>query len=364
MKGQQHMKASQKLPTGIRIRGDGFQAYIRVNGELSSKNFPAGTPLTVMKDWRERTRAEQTGHLPIGTPAEGVPFRVDAATYLAGLDPKMPSLVDQTRHVEQWVEAFGDRLRHSITAPDIAAVLNRWAVNGGFDGRPLANASLNRRRTVLMSLYAALDGRGGANVVRSVKTRYEAAKLEFRYLPIDEWEAIFAVMRPHSKTVARLRVILWTGLPHKQLTQLEPDDIDWRNKELRVRPRRKGRGQAAYHTLPLLDPAIEALTAFARLGAWGHFSHSSMHTALRRAVATLNKRRTASPVRTDLRPYDARHSFGTMMARLHKDDRALQKLMLHSTPAMLPRYTGAATDPRAKEMVSAVNAQLSSRPSV
>jgi integrase len=330
-----------KIAPGIRETATGYQAYVRVHGRFRSKNFPRDTPLSKLKDWRERTRA----HEKYGTgPAADAPtFRQDAKEYLTHA-AGMPSLADRTYHIEQWIDAFGDRPRQTITARDIRAQLERWRTTGRIDGGPLTAGSLNRRRTALMALYTVLDGRSAPNIVKDVPAYDESASATIRALPRAIVARLIWHIRRGSRTRARLRVLLWTGWPHALLMAITPADVDWNSGTVRVPPRQKGKGMQAA-TIPVLPRALLALRRFFALNAQGRFSASAMHSSLARAVAKENRwriRHKLPPLKA-VRPYDIRHSVGTWMAARVKDDRALKELLRTNSIA---RYTQGATDDR------------------
>ena len=119
-----------------------------------------------------------------------------------------------------------------------------------------------------------------------------------------------------------------------------------------VSPRRKGKGRRGVW-LPLLPGAVRALKDFDKWEAYGRFSTSSMRMSFLRAVDKLNERRARHkrpPL--DGRPYDLRHSFGTMLADGLQDDRAIQELMLHGTAQQTRRYTAKAAQARVSNAVA------------
>ena len=70
-----------------------------------------------------------------------------------------------------------------------------------------------------------------------------------------------------SKTKARLRLIAYTGLPHKQIKQLRPQDVNLRAGTLIVSARRKGKG-VERRSILLTAEGLEALRHFADLECW------------------------------------------------------------------------------------------------
>ena len=83
-----------------------------------------------------------------------------------------------------------------------------------------------------------------------------------------------------------------------------------------------------------------------------------MTAALARALADENAWREAHKKRKlkGVRPYDARHQFGHLIATLTSDECATQDLMLHSTNAQTRRYTGGAGRVRMRRAIDLVAA--------
>lgn len=361
-------KTSGALERGIRRDAHGLQAYVFVNGRQRAKRFPLDTPIGHIRAWREDQRVGARHQLEIGDEAPGG-FRRDVRAYLDTITD-MPTFEERKYRMAQWVEAFGLRSRHSITPAEIRQQLARWKRTGRYDGGPLSGASLNRRRTDLMHFYTVMNGRGAANPVKDVPAYPEHAGDQVRAHPWRVWYRLLARIgsrrwasrrpghqgqrAPDSKTRARLRLMLWTGWPHKQIAQLTPRDIDWAQGRVRVSRRQKGRGGHPAKWIPVLPPALVALRAFERADAWGPFSASSMHSALARAVAAENAWRTRwrRPTLPAIRPYDARHSALTLMATLTSDERVLQELALHSSASQTRRYTEGATEARLQAAIA------------
>jgi integrase len=165
---------------------------------------------------------------------------------------------------------------------------------------------------------------------------------------------------PYSQTKARLALMRWTGWPQGQIMRMQPGDIDWK-KAVFVRARRKGKGVAGAW-LPLLPQAWRVLRTFKRLGAWGDFSTGAARKSLRLAAEKIRKdERIPAPIRIeceDVTPYQFRHTFGTMVAALTKDNRAVQALLQHGDVRQTERYTKAAVDPRVLEAMATVTTAL------
>lgn len=336
------------MPTGIRRTKTGWRAYVRVKGRLYSKRFPRDAAITVMKDWRDRKKVAAK------TAAKITAFRlkaeptidVDAETYLQAVS-SMPSIKDRRLHIQEWAEHFSGRTRQGITPLDVRTRLERL-LSAGY-----SPATVNRRRTALMAFYSRLNGRSGYNPVRDVEKYPEDETPRAQSF----WTVyrVLALMPP-SKTRVRLRVLLWTGWPHMQIAKIQPEHLALARSLAYVTPRRKGKGRRGVW-LPLLPGAVIALHDFHLWDCYGPFSRSSMRQAFGRAIAKLNARRKRfhhPPL--SLRPYDLRHSFGTMLAERLQDDRAIQELMLHSKAEQTRRYTEAATHGRVLAAVTALSA--------
>jgi integrase len=322
------------------IRHDqyGTQAHFKRNGHQFTKRWKrAKYPdkkdrERLAREWIDnataRVRLEQP--LPDTTPR----FETDADTYLEAVT-SMPSYEDRAFHILEWARVFKGRDKATITPLEIRTQLERWRER-------LSASSCNKRRTALMSFYTKLQGRSGYNPVRDVEPypEYPELRAQHPYTIL----RILACMAP-SKTRCRLRVILTTGWPHAQVKRLEPRHLDLKNARAFVTPRRKGKGRAG-GWLPLLPSAVRALEEFVKWDCFGEFSHTAMYTMFQRALGRLNDHRAMLGLSalTDIRPYDARHTFATFLARQPSmDDRSLQVLLMHSRAEQTRRYTEAAT---------------------
>jgi integrase len=361
---------SKRKRAGIRKTPAGnWQAFIRVRGKWHSKVFPADTALTKMREWRE---AQRLGVAAPEAPAAGSTLADDVAAYLLQV-ADMPTLKWREADLILWLEALGpNRDRRTITTGEIRAQLVSWRLHGprqrwdkrrnGFvsEPGPLAANTVNHRRTALMHLWTTLDGRSAPNPVRDVERfRDDSQDAPPRSLTPAAVAAILEHMA-ESQTRARLEVMRWTGIPPAQLARLQPADLRW-DDAVYVRPRRKGKG-AAGAWLPVLPAGWEALRTFKRLGAWGAFSTSSARRSFRLAAAKAAKDPDLDPaIRTelaDVTPYQLRHSFGTLIAGITRDDRAVQTLLQHADIRQTHRYTKATADPRAADAIASVAARL------
>lgn len=348
-----HSPRPRRHPKGIRPHGSGWETYVRVNGEWRSEWWTADTPETTMQTWLAAQRQDRRLRSNTKTLRGMMPAYLEAVS-------AMPSFRDRKRDMDLWLAEFGDRSPHAISRLDVQAVLQRWELAG------VAASTIRHRRSALSNFYAtALPD--APNPARSAKAP-AAPRPEPRGLPYALLETILEKMpntgrgakggkRPNgSKTLARLRVLLWTGLPHAQIARIEPHHLDLDAGTVWVEPRRKGKG-AAGRTLPLLPQAVEAFREFIRLGCFGAFSVSSVRQSFRRACKHVQRDLRRQGQIVDLsrtRVYDIRHSFLTQLAIASKDERAVQEMALHSDARMTKRYTEASVNPRLIAAVAAM----------
>lgn len=325
--------------------------YTRIRGRFVSEHSTEEPSALAVRDWVHAQHAIDAGTAQPNAPVVST-FAEDVATYLAQVQT-MPTYRWRSDDLDRWLAVLGrSRSRASITSSVIRAQLERWRADG------YAASTVNHRRTALMHLWTVLDGKSAPNPARDVP-RYSTDPAPPAALSPAAVRALLAAM-PESQTKARLLVMAWTGWPQAQLTRLEPADIAW-NKAVYVRGRKKGRGVPGVW-LPLLPAAWRALRLFKRYGCWGTFSTSSMRAAFRRAAEKVAKNPKLSKALraevADVTPYQLRHSFGTLIAGVTQDDRAVQTLMLHADIRQTHRYTSATVDPRTAAAVGRVRRHL------
>ena len=336
------MTAPTKRPAvGIRRLETSWQAYLRVNGRLKTKCFPLATPLSTMKAWREEQRVAAKYGLRLA--GEIRSFAKDAQDYL-GLVQGMPSYADRAYHIDQWTRVFGSRVRASLTPREIRQQLEAWRRHGHINGGPLANGSLNRRRTALMDLYTELDGRRATNPVKDVPKYDERHSEQVRAFPMLTCARVIRRVKPRHQARYWLHALLWTGWPNQLLAQIRPEDVDWVRGRVWVHRRQKARGADAAW-IPVLPRTLAVLRRFLEARGAKTYSPSSLGKTLRIALAAENRIRAQrrEPLIPDMHPYVLRHSFATWAAGILKDDRALMELLRTKS---IKRYTEGATNDR------------------
>jgi integrase len=316
--------STAKLPRGITRSAKGWRLCVQVQGRQYRKRFPPSTSQQTVEAALLKARQRQ----PAGRQSQKPDtFAADVTRYLSDHYAGNAGLDERTRHLALWRSALGDDTRRDdITRDDVARVLNGWRQLG------LAADTCNKRRTALLALYHALDGKGGSNPVRDIP-KFRAPDPLPRGLAYSLIEKAFAKM-PSCKTKARLQVLAYTGMRAGQLMKLKPEHWDHRRHVLTVPGTTKGRGTKPY-VVPLSPQATAALKAFDTLEAWGVFTRAPMARRWRDAA-------TKAKLPPDTVPYDLRHSFGTQVYRKTGNLKAAKDLLGHSSLRVTERYTLAA----------------------
>ncbi len=311
-------RRNKRLGVGLRRRPNGkLEAYVEVYGRTRSKTFPPGTARGEIERWRAETR------LVLGGRAEA-----EAGTLADDIERHGAFLRTNRTHREQmrvlarWVEELGPRRRRSsITTEEIQRIVNRWTAEGR------KASSIHKWVRQLQSVWSNLDGADARNPVRSVR-RPKLDPVEARGLPPERVRALIAeVTTPWARAVCR--VMAWVGLTQEQMRQLRPADIDWRNRTVRTRGRNKGAGAPA-RVVPLLEDGVEALREFDRLNVYGRVSNRRLWEQVRQAG-----KRIGEP---NVRPYDLRHSFATLMYEATGDLSTTAHLLGHTNTQTTRRY--------------------------
>jgi integrase len=307
----------RRKEVGIRRKRSGWQAFVSVNGQFRSMQFPLETPIAEMRAWRD---AQTDFVLP---PATGS-FAADVARYLARPEiAAMPSVKQRAAHLDLWLTALGrDRSRGSITQSEVETILQRWLAAG------LAAPTVYHRRTALGSCCATL---GGPNPVTGT-TRPDHYRPVDRSIPYDTIEQIIAAMpsdyflgkgiKGPSLAKLRVAVIAYTGIPPGELMKLKAHHFDRAQAILHTPWREKGAGTPA-HIRELTPEGVAAFVALDAAHGWGAFAEERLATSFKRAA------RRVCGADTRIRLYDLRHSFGAEMYRLTRDLATVGRMLGH-----------------------------------
>lgn len=306
-----------KSRRGIRRKGNRWEVSVRIKGLLHSATFPLDATDEEMQTWRKGQRANAP---TVPAPGVGTLGR-DAVRYLRTVKHK-PDYVNQRTYLNRWIKHFGKyRHRHAITSVEIETALSTFRAT-------LGPTTVRHHRTALINLWRTLDGKDAPNPA-SRTTRPADPEPRARAASLEHIRQVLAHLRP-SQTRARLVLILTTGLPHKQIMQLTRDDWNKQKATLTVRGRSKGRGTAG-RLIPLSAAGTKAMEDFDRWDCWGPFSASAMHSLVARACTTLEIPR--------FRPYDLRHTAGTLIYQLTGDLATTARMLGHSGTKTAERYT-------------------------
>lgn len=321
-----------RYPRGITQTPAGWRITVRRGGVLYQRRFPPATPI---EDVAAELAKAKARHFAGRVPASGT-FAADIARYLTDYFAGHAGHDERERHLQLWRDALGaDRARATVTRDEISRILTAWRAGG------LAAETCNKRRTALLALYHALDGKGGSNPVREI-AKFRAPDPLPRGLPYKKIETALRHL-PICKTRARLAVMAYTGIRHGQLMKLTADSWDRRTHVLTVPGTGKGRGTKPY-ALPLSSAAESALKLLDRLDGWGTFSWAPMARMWK--VAAKKAKLPASSV-----PYDLRHSFGTLIFQMTGDLKTTKELLGHSSLRTTERYMLAAVPLRSRMAV-------------
>lgn len=338
------------MPTGIFLQPNGtYHVFVRVEGKLRSKRYPADAKLVDMQRWRELQRS--AAHFGVTLPpSDDRTFAADVANYLHDYKA-IESFPERQHRMSQWVTAFGHLHRDQITDTMIRQQLERWKFTGHTNPKKrLSHASINLRRTDLMHFFTVMNGKSGYNPVRDVPP----LPVQELVLTLPSYEdaerAIAAMAHPisprklGSKSQARLRVLLYTGWPSAVLKKLRKQDIDWKGRQAHLHGRKKGKGTKPI-TVPLSPLALKALKQFDKLDAYGPFDGNALRHRWHHGCDVAKIPRC--------RVYDLRHRFLTTVVTHSKDERGAAELGLHSDARMIRRYSRQAASERAQSALAA-----------
>lgn len=331
----------QSVEPGLRKTASGWQAFLRRDGEFLSRHYARDVDIATPRLWREKQIGRRMADVePL--PKTGRTFAQDVRVYLEVISG-LVTYQNRVGWLTRWMDALGrDRPRADISSEEIRRVLERWRRSG------LSPATLNLRLITLRHLWTTLDGRSSLNIVKDI----DLYPVTFSGWALPSWDqalkAVNAVTGQRERD--RLRLFLWTGWPPSQMKLIRPERVNWKTLEVKMPGRKKGRGTPDV-TLPILPQAATMLREYIRHKSWMDPWHNS---TLGRALEAGCKAVGIPP----FRPYWLRHIFGTMVATIVKDDRAVSELLQHRTTQMTRRYTVNSVQPRVKAAVQLVRKRL------
>jgi integrase len=360
-------RKGQAIRTGVRLKGNKLEAYVRVRGVLYTERFDLGTPVETMDTWRTKTKRENFGG---GRADRSCGLAADIDAY-AKRNAAKPTRRQILAHLEAWAAALGrDRSRHTIKTEEIDVVMNQWVLAAPPPpadrpaqrrGRPpratgLDKQTIQKRRNSLRTFYEVMN-RGLAGVENPVQKALSfpapaAGKLEARGTDYATIARVLAAMpdyhtprkgeAPTTLTRAKLiaAVMAYTGLPPAVLGALAAADLDLAADPATVRVGRREKGGGVEpRTLELNPHGRAAFAAFAAADAWGPINADPVNRSFQKAARRAGVRLGGGFATL----YDLRHSFGAQAYRATGDQATVARQMLHAEGSTVTaRYTKAA----------------------
>lgn len=304
--------------------------------------FDLGTDEDVLKLAQARERVKLREAAQRGAPIARGTLAADVVAYFVKAVLSKQRREERTQQLAWWVERFGGRVRASLKWQELHDALATLRDE-------LAASTINHYRTALSNVFTVLDGKNAPNPFRDVPME-QPPDAERRDQPYEFIQVILDKLRDRgrgkalSKTKARLRVLAYAPLTPAQLWALWPADVHWAESEVSTPGRKKGAGTRAQRK-PLTAEALEAFRAYDAAGCWGKKpSRSSMRrifgVARDAAIKELRKTRPDLDLSraATMRPYDLRHSFGTVALASTGSLPIVQQLLDHADARTTLRY--------------------------
>lgn len=361
------MRRGKRRRLAARIYQDraGISCVLQVRGHREELRFPLGTPIpTIRRD--EQKRREQLEELIPEAPGRGTLAEL-VNRYLSRFPEGTSERRDRHALLKPWVDALGDQMFLSLSRSQLQEVADRWRQDG---------LSANRASKRISALRVAWDTLAPDHALPHPVTkvrRYRDPLPETRGVPMELVGRILAEVsetrdvkkgrpRPMSKSLARLKVLAWTGQPPARVMAIEAKHVRWDTTppQLYVVPRRKGTGSADAW-LPLLPQAVAALREMFKAEATGRFASAALGRVLARAV-----RKAQTKLRDEHRHEDAdriatftvyslRHSFLSALAATTRDIYATAEYAGHASLQTTRRYMKSIAEQRMAAAIDALS---------
>lgn len=320
-----------KLSTGIYRDVHGVRAVVAIAAGRKEKRFPKGTSIKEIKRWRNQMRVKLETLHPTkraGAVKRGT-FSSDVRRYLKTL--AISSWASRRSELRAWETRFGPLRRSRVTETHVAAAIKTWT-----DAEVPPKTIVNRLRA-LSAMYHALDGPKAWTPTDDVQ-RPKVPKRKPLRVPIDVMQAVERQLRTGDpKTHARYMVLTATGARPVFLTRTKPEDVDLERRYWNIQAAKDGEPIELW----LNNDMVAAWTAFIAADAWGAFNQQEYAKALR-----------AAGWPKDIRPYNAKHSFGQALADLGISRETIGDWYGHSPHSDSTKvYTGSAKLRRVSEAI-------------
>lgn len=338
----------KRIAEGVYQDRGGYECVVAVGSgktrRQKAKRFERGTGIKAMTAWQDTTRGLLRKKRPKATTGT---LAADVRDYLKG-KTSMASFEARRADAEAWLPTFGERDRLSISKNDLEQQMNAWHEAG------VAGSTINHRKTALSAVYQEFNDEDDPNPAKGLK-RYPEADVQPRAIAPEIIREIIDAM-PASKSRAMLKVMAATGHPPERQRKLVPLHVQLEQRRVFLVARKKGKGTAG-RWYALTADGVTAYQEFVDRQAWGGVTKESLYTCFMRGVQAANRARakTDKPLLPPLRPYDLRHSFGTMAyAKSGGDFRAVAEL-LDCTVETALRYTLGAVPVRMQAVIDALD---------
>lgn len=311
------------ITRGVYRDGSGFSIRRTVGGIVYETRMPLDSTLKELQ--RTRAELESRGRTaspsaPRGSLREAIPAFLRAKAHLATVD-------DLEDDLNAWEARLGATSRHRISPTQILTARASWLAQG------LSPKTINDRVGTLRNFLRLIDGKHTASIFddidplpvpRSVIQRVSNELILAVDLKLQEHEqdGRHSVLN-NGKTRARFRVMVSTGRRPSEIMRTQPQDV---NLDARVWVPRDGKGG---HTpgIYLNEDMLAAWTCFVEANAWGAFNLGSFGRTIR-----------AAGWPKDVRPYQARHSYGITLSEAGVDLADVGTLLGHRPGSRMTRH--------------------------
>ena len=244
-----------------------------------------------------------------------------------------------------------------LTRDDFRSYLRHLGRSG------LERGSIQLRFSALRGLYRFLLRLGEVDHVpfRGLSLPRLEKRLP-RFLQVDQVNQLLEAPIPSTPTeavatpleqevrlrdAALLEFIYTSGLRISEVCGLRVEDLDWANRQVRVR----GKGRKI-RVLPVGQPALDALTRYwsaiqhPRAGEWPLFLAGKGVEPIRPLTVQRRLKRylAQSGLSSDITPHKLRHSFATHLLDGGADLRSVQELLGHARLSTTEVYTHVSTE--------------------
>jgi integrase len=282
--------SNRRAAKGIYRDKYGFEARVKVRGDVRTKRFPADAEMDTMKTWQDRTRADMRESTSDGTasapPTSGT-LEAEAPRYLAQIEAKSSFASDRS-NLKAWRLLYGTWPTNRLKSEQVNLATKQWAKEGYSD------QSIIHRLRVLREMYETLYGADAPTPVKGAR-RPDKPKSNPTDVPIEILNAVDAKMLAANDPVAYAiyRVRITTGQRPCQINRAEPKHLNLTKGTWQV-VHAKG---ADSHIVYLNADMLKAWKLFVAADAWGKVDTSTHADKLH-----------AAGWPTDIRPYNARHA--------------------------------------------------------